>query len=213
MTGPVAPTVGSAKALTFFALKCQWKRFDDLAMIVITLYQEIIPGDAELVLSQLRADPKAAVEVRVNSPGGSVVEGCDLQRIEVAPASRDPHFEPSGGTRSSEHHGQSHCSRHGRASQRGRGRAKVQQCASNPQGNAARCGERSDTGAHQPARAARPHGGGLPVATEAYAAMARFPLSARPSASRQRLPRLPRAAPTLRRFAARTFRVEQHLSR
>jgi len=44
-------------------------------MIVITLYQEIIPGDAELVLSQLRADPKAAVEVRINSPGGSVVEG------------------------------------------------------------------------------------------------------------------------------------------
>ena len=44
-------------------------------MIVITLYQEILPGDAEFVLSQLRSDPTAAVEVRINSPGGSVVEG------------------------------------------------------------------------------------------------------------------------------------------
>lgn len=43
--------------------------------IVVTIYNEVLPGDAARILAQLNADPAAAVEVRINSPGGSVVEG------------------------------------------------------------------------------------------------------------------------------------------
>lgn len=43
--------------------------------IVVTIYSEVLPGDAARILAQLNADPAAAVEVRINSPGGSVVEG------------------------------------------------------------------------------------------------------------------------------------------
>lgn len=43
--------------------------------ITLTFYDEIRTGDAEGVLAQLSADPTAAVEVRINSPGGSVTEG------------------------------------------------------------------------------------------------------------------------------------------
>lgn len=43
--------------------------------ITLTFYDEIRPGDAEHVLSVLRGDPKAAVEVRINSPGGDVAAG------------------------------------------------------------------------------------------------------------------------------------------
>lgn len=43
--------------------------------ILITFYGEILQGAAEHVLAQLRADPSAAVEVRINSPGGSVSDG------------------------------------------------------------------------------------------------------------------------------------------
>ncbi|HEL4163319.1 Clp protease ClpP [Stenotrophomonas maltophilia] len=41
-------------------------------MINLTFYSEIAPEDAQLVLNQLRSDPRDAVEVRINSPGGSV---------------------------------------------------------------------------------------------------------------------------------------------
>lgn len=40
----------------------------------IYLYSEILPGDAARVVAELAADP-GAVEVRINSPGGSVAEG------------------------------------------------------------------------------------------------------------------------------------------
>lgn len=43
--------------------------------ILITLYSEIRAGDAEYILSLLRKDPGAPVEVRINSPGGLVSEG------------------------------------------------------------------------------------------------------------------------------------------
>ena len=43
--------------------------------IVLTFYDEIRAGDAERVLNQLRRDPDAAVEVRINSPGGDVAAG------------------------------------------------------------------------------------------------------------------------------------------
>lgn len=43
--------------------------------LLITLYSEIREGDAARVTSQLRAQPADAVEVRINSPGGSVGEG------------------------------------------------------------------------------------------------------------------------------------------
>lgn len=43
--------------------------------ILLTFYDEIRAGDAERVLAELRANPSAAVEVRINSPGGSVTEG------------------------------------------------------------------------------------------------------------------------------------------
>ena len=43
--------------------------------ILITLYSEIRGGDAAEVVELLRADPAASVEVRLNSPGGSVGEG------------------------------------------------------------------------------------------------------------------------------------------
>jgi ATP-dependent protease ClpP protease subunit len=43
--------------------------------IVLTFYDEIRAGSAERVLEQLRSDPGAAVEVRINSPGGSVHDG------------------------------------------------------------------------------------------------------------------------------------------
>ena len=43
--------------------------------IVLTFYDEIRAGDAERVLAQLRQDPSAAVEVRINSPGGDVAAG------------------------------------------------------------------------------------------------------------------------------------------
>lgn len=47
-------------------------------MIVIALYNEISTGDAERVMAQLRAAPSDQVEVRINSPGGSVTEGLAL---------------------------------------------------------------------------------------------------------------------------------------
>lgn len=58
-------------------LRCQRARFDDwrVATIMLTFYDEIRAGDAEGVLSRLNAEPNAAVEVRINSPGGSVTEG------------------------------------------------------------------------------------------------------------------------------------------
>jgi len=43
-------------------------------MPTIHLYSEILPGDAARVVAELAADP-GAVEVRINSPGGSVAEG------------------------------------------------------------------------------------------------------------------------------------------
>lgn len=43
--------------------------------IILTFYSEVQAGAAEAVVSKLRADPSAAVEVRINSPGGSVAEG------------------------------------------------------------------------------------------------------------------------------------------
>lgn len=43
--------------------------------ITILFFDEILPGDAAQVVAQLQAAPKAPVEVRVNSPGGSVAEG------------------------------------------------------------------------------------------------------------------------------------------
>lgn len=43
--------------------------------ITITLYDEIKSGDAQRIVTQLREDPNAEVEVRINSPGGSVAEG------------------------------------------------------------------------------------------------------------------------------------------
>jgi ATP-dependent Clp endopeptidase proteolytic subunit ClpP len=43
--------------------------------IVLTFYDEIRAGSAEQVLEQLRSDPNADVEVRINSPGGSVHDG------------------------------------------------------------------------------------------------------------------------------------------
>lgn len=46
-----------------------------MSTITLTFYDEIRAGDAEGVLSRLRADPAAAVDVRINSPGGSVTEG------------------------------------------------------------------------------------------------------------------------------------------
>lgn len=46
--------------------------------ITIMLYDEIRPGEAQRVIAQLRADPSAEVEVRINSPGGSVAEGLAL---------------------------------------------------------------------------------------------------------------------------------------
>jgi len=46
--------------------------------MVITLYSEILAGDAERVLALLNSDPRASVEVRINSPGGSVVEGLGI---------------------------------------------------------------------------------------------------------------------------------------
>jgi ATP-dependent protease ClpP protease subunit len=41
-------------------------------MINLNFYSEIAPEDAQWVLNQLCADPRASVEVRINSPGGSV---------------------------------------------------------------------------------------------------------------------------------------------
>lgn len=41
-------------------------------MINLTFYSEIAPEDAQWVLNQLRSDPRDPVEVRINSPGGSV---------------------------------------------------------------------------------------------------------------------------------------------
>lgn len=43
--------------------------------IVLTFYDEIHAGDASRVLAQLQQDPSAAVEVRINSPGGDVAAG------------------------------------------------------------------------------------------------------------------------------------------
>lgn len=43
--------------------------------LVITLYEEIREGAAERVLHQLNAAPSTPVEVRLNSPGGLVMEG------------------------------------------------------------------------------------------------------------------------------------------
>lgn len=43
--------------------------------LLITFYDEIRPGDASHILDTLARDPGAAVEVRINSPGGSVTEG------------------------------------------------------------------------------------------------------------------------------------------
>lgn len=43
--------------------------------IVLTFYDEVRAGDAEHVLAQLRRDPAADVEVRINSPGGDVAAG------------------------------------------------------------------------------------------------------------------------------------------
>ncbi len=43
--------------------------------IVLTFYDEIFSGDANRVLDQLQQDPQAAVEVRINSPGGNVTAG------------------------------------------------------------------------------------------------------------------------------------------
>lgn len=43
--------------------------------IIIYLYSEIFDGEAARVLAQLNADPDAAVEVHLNSPGGLVSEG------------------------------------------------------------------------------------------------------------------------------------------
>lgn len=46
-----------------------------MSAITLVFYDEIRPGDAEGVLSRLAAAPAAAVDVRINSPGGSVAEG------------------------------------------------------------------------------------------------------------------------------------------
>jgi ATP-dependent Clp endopeptidase proteolytic subunit ClpP len=43
--------------------------------IVLTFYDEIRSGDASRVLSKLQENPSAAVEVRINSPGGDVAAG------------------------------------------------------------------------------------------------------------------------------------------
>ncbi|MCI4566383.1 head maturation protease, ClpP-related [Lysobacter sp. CFH 32150] len=43
--------------------------------IVLTFYDEIEDGHAEQVLAQLRSEPAADVDVRINSPGGSVSAG------------------------------------------------------------------------------------------------------------------------------------------
>lgn len=46
-----------------------------MATTTLTFYDEILPGDAAQVLVALDADRHADVEVRINSPGGSVSEG------------------------------------------------------------------------------------------------------------------------------------------